>query len=160
MAENDEFIFLEGDNGEKPSRKSLGKKNRQKGHQAERDLVAIFKEAGFNFCCTTRLSSRLLDNCGIDLDFLPVIIQSKAGKQTSLNHLNELQSIDERVKTNLPPESEWRNKPKAIVQLGNSGRGRRKTEYHDKVTMNLTDFIILLKKAYLKNDTVREEGSD
>ena len=64
--------------------KSKGKTNRRKGHNAERHYASFFKELGYEFCKTSRQASRLHDDCGIDLMYLPFLVQIKAGKQKGL----------------------------------------------------------------------------
>ena len=53
-------------------KKSVGKTNRRKGHNAERYYANFFKDLGYTFCKTARQASRLHDDCGIDLIFAPV----------------------------------------------------------------------------------------
>jgi hypothetical protein len=57
----------------------MANSNRTKGQNYERRLVHIFKSFGFLFAKTSRLASRLLDNCKVDLVGVPFIIQAKAG---------------------------------------------------------------------------------
>ena len=57
---------------------SQGVKNRRKGHNAERRRAQMFRELGFDKCKTSREASRLLDNCKVDLAFVPYNVQMKA----------------------------------------------------------------------------------
>ena len=62
-----------------------GKTSRTKGHNGERELALLFKtETPFEKCTTTRNSSRILDNCKIDLNFIPLNVQSKVGEQKNM----------------------------------------------------------------------------
>src|SRR5690554_4975913 len=42
----------------KQVQKVSGKRNKRKGHNAERYLAQLFREAGYSYCVTTRASSR------------------------------------------------------------------------------------------------------
>ena len=50
---------------------SIGTNNKRKGSNAERFYAKIFRDLGFDKCITSRQGSRLHDNAGIDLMFLP-----------------------------------------------------------------------------------------
>lgn len=52
---------------------------RKKGHNYELEIVKLFKELGFDKACSTRASSRMLDDCKVDLNFIPYLVQCKAG---------------------------------------------------------------------------------
>jgi hypothetical protein len=129
-----------------------GIKNRRNGHTAERKLAKMFRDLGFDKCTTTRSSSRLLDSCGIDLDFIPVHVQSKAGKQTQLKPAGELKYITERLKEKLPKDSPYHGYTKAVIQLKPVGKGKKRTEFDDIVTMTLKDYLTLVKLAYIKEN--------
>jgi hypothetical protein len=62
-----------------------GKTNRTKGHNLEREIARMFRdELGFKFAKTSRLASRMLDNCKVDIAGIPFLIQTKAGYAKSL----------------------------------------------------------------------------
>jgi len=52
--------------------------NRQKGHNLERQVVTNLK-VFYPYAKTSRASSRLLDNCKIDINYVPFLIQCKNG---------------------------------------------------------------------------------
>lgn len=135
------------DNEQKPPRHS-GSRNREIGHDAERKLMNVFKELGYSFCRTTRDSSHTLDKCGIDLDNIPIIIQSKAGAQKGMQHAKELEYIDVQRAIHLPPDNEWHKKPKVLVHTKPPGRGKERTKYHQLAIMTFDDFITLFKLAF------------
>lgn len=70
--------------------KNKGKTNRNKGFQWERDLAQVFRDLGYLRCKTTRQTSRLLDSCKVDLDFIPYNIQAK-----NVIHINYKKVLDE-----------------------------------------------------------------
>lgn len=78
--------------------KSQGARNKRNGSNWERILAQRFRDIGFERCKTTRQTSRLLDACKVDLDFIPYNIQAK-----NVNHINYMEVIDE-VKTALQAE--------------------------------------------------------
>ena len=131
--------------------KNNGKTNRRKGHNAERHYASFFKELGYKFCKTARQASRLHDDCGIDLMYLPFLVQIKAGKQRGLKRAETLQYIEDRVKENFPPQSPEHTMPKILIERKDPGRGKRRTQYHDTVMMTIEDFVKIIN--LFKNDT-------
>lgn len=131
--------------------KNNGKTNRRKGHNAERHYASFFKELGYKFCKTARQASRLHDDCGIDLMYLPFLVQIKAGKQRGLKRAETLQYIEDRVKENFPPQSPEHTMPKILIERKDPGRGKRRTQYHDTVMMTVEDFVKIIN--LFKNDT-------
>lgn len=130
---------------------SLGKTNRRKGHNAERHYAHLFKTIGFKHCQTSRYGSRIYDDCGIDLINLPFLIQIKAGKQKNMKPVAELKNIADKVKENFPGDAKEHHLPKAIIHRRDCGRGVKRTEYHDTITLTIEDFINIIKQ--IKNDT-------
>jgi hypothetical protein len=63
---------------EKKSRSSIGKNNRAKGHNYERD-IALKLRTFYPHIATTRAQSKLMDDCLIDLCNCPFNIQAKNG---------------------------------------------------------------------------------
>lgn len=136
----------------KRKKKSYGKTNRTKGHNAERLYASKFKALGeiFSKCKTARAASRLHDDSGIDLCFTdPFNIQIKAGKQRGLVVSKELSKIREEVAKNFPknyPEQENLN---ILIHRKDVGRGRKRNEFDDIVSMTYRDFVKLLNKTDL-----------
>lgn len=128
-------------------KQGTGKAAREKGHNAERLLAQMFRDIGYEHACTTRASSGLLDSCGIDLNYVPIIVQIKAGIQKGMSIPVELEYIRTQVGVLLPPEEPWHSRLKAIVQIKPPARNRR-TEYDSIVSMTLNDWMILIQLAY------------
>jgi hypothetical protein len=94
---------------EKSENSKRGSRARAKGHRCEVLLAKEFRELGYPDCATTRATSRLLDSCAIDLNFIKFNIQSKADKR-NFNFKNYLELIDEvnsRI-LKLPTELQYR----------------------------------------------------
>jgi len=136
----------------KPERKvrSQGARNRTKGHDAERHYATLFKglSQAFEKCKTSRAASRLHDDSGIDLCFTdPFNIQIKAGKQRGLIISKELSKIKEEVEKNFPSHYPELSNMNILIHKKDIGRGRRRNEFDEIVSMTLNDFIKLLKRT-------------
>lgn len=131
----------------KKERKNYGKINKRKGSIAERYYAKIFRETlGFEHCKTSRFGSKLHDDAGIDLIFIPFNIQIKAGKQVGLNPSKELQNIQEKLHKYFPKELPEHNYPKLVIHKKEVKTGNRRTEFDEIVFMSFNDFIKLLTK--------------
>lgn len=119
--------------------------NRNKGHNAERLYAKIFRDLGYTYCKTTRESSRLLDNCKVDLDGLPFLIQIKAGKQKALNPSKILFEMTENLKINFPKEDLIHTKPKILIHHKQGIQGKPRNEYDNLVVMTFETFLKLIK---------------
>ena len=118
-----------------------GSTNRTKGHDAERLYAKAFKEdLGFNHCVTSRYGSRMHDDAGIDLIHLPYNVQIKAGKQRGMNPSQVLSYLKERVKELFPPEAPEQNRPAILIHKKEIGRGKKRDEFDELVTMSFEDF--------------------
>lgn len=125
-----------------------GTRNRRKGHNAERYYASFFRKISSSFekCKTSRQASRLHDDSGIDLCFTdPFNIQVKAGKQRGLNISKELSKIKEEVKKNFPPSYPEHHNINILIHRKDPGRGRKRNEFDEIVSMTFKDFINLLK---------------
>jgi len=77
-----------------PVKKTNGNRNRNAGHQLERDLVLIMREVGFPHTVTSRVESKRRDDAKVDLmnkdegenGRLPYNIQAKNLCTGSINH--------------------------------------------------------------------------
>lgn len=118
-----------------------GKTNRTKGHNLEREIAKMFREeAGFKFAKTSRLASRLLDNCNVDIAGVPFLVQAKAGYAKNRPKPDEIfQEIEDDLKANFPADDPVHNYPKVLIHKID---GRKK--YHNLVTMPYNDFKYLL----------------
>ena len=97
---------------EETKKKSYGKTNKRKGSDAERHYARVFRDdLGFTHCKTSRLGSKLHDDAGIDLIFVPLNIQVKAGKQVGLNPIRELIYMQNRMTELFPSTSKEHDHP-------------------------------------------------
>lgn len=118
--------------------------NRTKGHSAERLYALKFREL-FPKCQTSRYASRMMDDAGVDLVGLPMLVQVKAGLQKGMKPHEVLKNI----KDNLPDES----KPKVLIHHKEGAKGKKRDEFSSLVTMTFDDFFNLIKLAYNDNQT-------
>lgn len=132
---------------EETVRKSYGKTNKRKGSDAERHYAKVFREIGFTHCKTSRLGSKLHDDAGIDLIFLPFNVQIKAGKQAGLNASRELEYIQNRTTELFPSTSLEHTYPKVLIHKKEVGQGKKRGEFDDIVSMSFNDFIKLIQKV-------------
>ena len=132
---------------EETVRKSYGKTNKRKGSDAERHYAKVFREIGFTYCKTSRLGSKLHDDAGIDLIFLPFNVQIKAGKQAGLNASRELEYIQNRMTELFPSTSLEHTYPKVLIHKKEVGQGKKRGEFDDIVSMSFNDFIKLIQKV-------------
>lgn len=118
-----------------------GKTNRTKGHNLEREIAKMLREElGFKFAKTSRLASRILDNCKVDIAGVPFLIQTKAGYAKNRPKAEEIfKEIDEKLKENFPESDPVHNYPKVLIHRING-----KHKYHNLVTMPYNDFKYLL----------------
>jgi len=120
------------------------KNNRTKGHSAERLYALKFREL-FPKCQTSRYASRMMDDAGVDLVGLPMLVQIKAGLQKGMKPHEVLKNI----KDNLPDES----KPKVLIHHKEGAKGKKRDEFSSLVTMTFDVFFHLINLAYNDNKT-------
>lgn len=91
---------------------------------------------------TTRLSSRKLDNCGIDLVNTDALYQCKAGYD---NRRPRYEEIYDYIKTNLEKEFDKEhiihNYPIILVHNIDVGTGHKRSPKHTTITMTMDDYI-------------------
>lgn len=130
-------------------RKSRGGTNKTKGSDAERYYAIKFRELGFDKCITSRQGSKLLDDCAVDLMFLPFLAQIKAGRQIGMNSSKVLKDIEDRIKMKFPQDALEQNMPRILIHYKEAqfvkGEKRNRTEYDELVTMTFETFTIFLK---------------
>jgi hypothetical protein len=118
--------------------------SKRKGSDAERDFAIDFREIGFQFCKTTRLGSKLLDNCGIDLCGIPFSVQIKCGYKGHRPKADVLfKDMKALLKENFPPDDPVHNHPKILIH--------KLDGYHDEhvlATLTWEDLKVLIMKAY------------
>lgn len=123
------------------NKKSLGKTNKTKGSNAERYYAKVFREdLGYTFCKTSRNGSKLHDDAGIDLIFIPFNIQIKAGKQKGLNVSKELSYMKDRIVELFPENSIEHTLPKILIHKKEVGAGNKRDEFSEIVSMTFEDF--------------------
>jgi hypothetical protein len=124
--------------------------NRRKGHNYERYLVNIWKALGFAYAKTTRLSSRLLDSCKVDLMGVPMIIQAKSGyKRKRPKYDVTYRRIKEELAKNYPPDHPIHTFPIVLAhKVGPRGVGRKKFPENSFWTFAEEDIIQLLGDYY------------
>ena len=133
---------------EEVKKKSYGKTNKRKGSDAERHYAKIFREdLGFTHCKTARMGSKLHDDAGIDLIFIPLNIQIKAGKQVVLNPSKELNYMQDRMSEFFPKTSLEHNYPKLVIHKKEVGQGKKRSEFDEIVSMTFEDFVKIIKKV-------------
>lgn len=129
-------------------KKSYGKTNKTKGSNAERYYAKIFREdLGFTHCKTSRMGSKLHDDAGIDLIFVPFNIQIKAGKQHGFNSVTELKYMQGRMTELFPKTSIEHLLPKIVILKKEVGAGNKRTEFDEMVFMTFEDFVKIIKKV-------------
>ena len=125
-----------------------GATNKRKGSNAERYYAKVFREdLGFSFCKTSRQSNRMLDDAGIDLNFLPFNVQIKAGYAKGLNEFKTLKIIRERLPELFPPYDAVHKQADVLIHKKDTGRGRKKSVYDELVFFWDKDFRNLFKDA-------------
>ena len=142
---------MQQQHSQEAKRKTRGSTNKRKGSDAERYYASKFREQGFPYCRTSREASKLHDDCAVDLVFLPVLAQIKAGRQRNMNPSKVLSDIEERILNNFPEQSPERNMPSIMIHYKEVGRGRKRTKYDELVTMTFETFLIFLKAYDLQN---------
>lgn len=129
-------------------RAKLGKTNKRKGSDAERYYAQIFRDKlGFKHCKTARMGSKLHDDAGIDLIFIPFNVQIKAGKQVGLNFTKELTYMKERMAELFPETSLEHAYPRVVIHKKEVGAGKRRTDEDELVCMTFADFCRIINKT-------------
>lgn len=127
-----------------------GATNKRKGSNSERYYAKVFREdLGFTFCKTARQTNRMLDDAGIDLDFLPFNVQVKAGYAKGLNEFKTLKVIDERLPLLFPPHDPVHDRMNILIHQRDVGRGNKRKPTSELVFIWLHDYI----KHFQENDT-------
>ena len=126
---------------------------RAKGHSAERYYAKVFREdLGFTFCKTSRQSNRMLDDAGIDLNFLPFNVQIKAGYANGLNEFKTLEIIRERLTQLFPSYDPVHKNVDILIHKKDTGKGKKKDEYDELVFFWFNDFWVLFPGTLLGSE--------
>lgn len=131
-------------------RAKIGKNNKAKGANAERYYRDEFISLGYTFCKTSRLTSRLLDNSKVDLNFIPFCVQVKAGAQKGIKPFEELKKMEEALLQNFPLTEKVHTYPKILIHKELAKAGEKRDKYMEKVYMTFEDFKLLINN--LKNN--------
>lgn len=131
---------------------SRGKTNKRKGSNAEREYAEKFRQLGFENCKTARQGAKMLDDCGIDLIFIPFNVQIKAGLQQGLRPHKVLEYMKNRITEVLPKYSVEHNLPKILIHKRQVGQGNKRDEFSDIVYMTFEDFSKIIKMIKWKED--------
>ena len=127
-----------------------GINSRTKGHSFERSLVKFFKEElGYIHARTSRNSSKVLDNCKVDIDNVPFLIQSKKGYAKIRPKADVIfKEMEILLKQNYPESHVIHTYPKLLIHEID-----RKHKYHKLVTLTFDDFreILLEMKKCKEN---------
>lgn len=126
------------------NKRPQGVKNKVKGSGAERLYAAEFRDnLGCPKCKTTRNSSRLLDACKIDLNFIPLAVQIKAGIQKGLSVTKELKDMQTELDKHIPDYEAIHRFPKILIHHKDLPVGQRqRTEYESMVHMTFETFKV------------------
>lgn len=128
-------------------RAKLGKNNKRKGSDAERYYAKKLREIGYNHCITSRQGSKLFDDCGIDLLFVPYNIQIKAGEQKGMKPGEVLQYTKTSMAQKFPSNSPEFEYPTVLIHKKPSS-GTRRVDVDELVTMTYLDWEKMVKKIY------------
>lgn len=134
-----------------------GSKNRDKGHNLEREVARWFRDKlGFKFAKTTREASRLLDSCKIDIANVPLLIQCKAGYSRNYPKYPVIyKNIKQLLKRNFKKESELHDLPIVLIHKIDA---RKQGEYYWSFS---DEFAKKLLEVYFKNkENVQSEGTN
>lgn len=134
------------------NKSSRGKTNKRKGSNAEREYAEKFRQLGFENCKTARQGAKMLDDCGIDLIFIPFNVQIKAGLQQGLRPHKVLEYMKNRINEVLPKYSVEHNLPKILIHKRQVGQGNKRDEFSDIVYMTFEDFSKIVKMIKWKED--------
>jgi len=127
----------------------MPQKNKVKGSNLERQVTNDLK-IKYPFVKTSRNSSRLMDDCKIDLTGLPLNIQCKAGYNSPrLKYDSLYKEMKELIKKNFAPDDPIHNYPYILINKLNREKGGNKQQPEmNQVTMTYDFFLYLI----LKND--------
>jgi len=117
--------------------------NRRKGHNLERQVASDLKQF-FPFAKTSRASSKHLDDSGVDINFVPILIQCKSGyKKNRPKFEEEKQKVAERINVNFPPTHPIHDMPFILIH--------KVDRQPPKVEMDYDLFLLLLEDSRIKD---------
>lgn len=136
---------------------SNGKANRNKGHRLERLIAMIWREVlGFKHTRTSRQDSRILDNCGVDIANIPMLIQCKSGYDKRFPKYRDIyEYIKENIKENYPKKHEIHTLPIVLIHK-NSSRGKQNFVWQ----FAHEDIIPILSEYYMFKEQQRKDEEE
>ena len=98
------------------TRSSIGKNNRKKGNLLEQQVARDMRDIGYTFAKTSRQASKLLDDCQVDLAFIPYNVQTKNGYNSNRPKPDIIFSeMGLLLKQNFPLNNPQHNYPKILI---------------------------------------------
>ena len=119
--------------------------NRTRGHNLERQVARDLKSF-FPYIKTARASSKLLDDCGVDINGVPFLIQCKVGYDRHRPKFEEeYQNIRKNTSVHYPENHSIQSMPVILVhKLNCNVRGKARPEEFHQVTLSYDFFLYLL----------------
>jgi hypothetical protein len=129
--------------------------NAVKGHNLERAIINDLKKIGYDWAKSSRISSRRLDNCKIDINDIPLNIQAKA-TQMRPNYQQLYEECIPLIDKEYPPKDakELKKKPYIVVHKDTTRRAGKGKPHVQTMTMSY-EFGLELLELYankLKNE--------
>lgn len=95
-----------------------GATNRKKGHNFEREIAKLFREAGYTNALTSRQASRLYDDCMIDIWGIPDNVQAKNVK-ANINPMAIFRQMKKVISEKLEPVEKRLHLPFVLIHKQN-----------------------------------------
>lgn len=95
-----------------------GKTNRKKGHDFEREIAKLYREAGWVTALTSRQASRLYDDCKLDFWGIPDNTQAK-NVRASINPMTIFRQMEVLVEEKIEPVEKRLHKPFVLIHKRN-----------------------------------------
>jgi hypothetical protein len=126
--------------------------NKVKGNVLEQTVAKDLRDK-YPFCKTARQTSRLLDDCKIDLTGLPLLIQCKAGYNKSRPKFEVLYlEMKALIEKNFPKTHPVHNLPYVLINKLNRTKGGKQSQPEmNQVTISY-DFFKILIQNYVTTD--------
>jgi hypothetical protein len=128
---------------EKAAFRKAGRRARTVGYNAERRFALLFRQAGWKEALTMRYVSKFKDDRKIDIAFIPVNMQIKAGTQSGMNPRKYLEEMKIELQK-LPDHYPEKQHHCVVVHPRTTGQGNARTEFDDIVYMTWKDYMDLL----------------
>jgi len=131
----------------------MAHRNKTKGNTLEQQVARDMRSL-YPFAKTTRMTSKLLDDCKIDLSGVPFLIQCKAGYNTVKPRYERLYlEMKSLIKQNYPDTHAVHRTPYILVHKMNGTKGKTEPELF-QVTMTYELFLELIKN-YNPSDIIQ-----